>query len=235
MACTGGWMIPEVSTGGCPTTTRTARTPVRESRRRRATAGLKTMCGIRPSGHCAPNRLSSSVARPPRGPVLQAERDEGGVPAPLVRIEAREGTVEWPRQLSISTCTAAREHPSVTVGRAVVQRWHGHDHAAWRIRCTDDRQHLVHRSRQPALERQLVGRSRPPRSRPAAPPVQVAGARLEPVAVAELDVLEPRPGRRSSAANGSASSMFMWYVSAAMPTWSEPISLAERRGPGPAC
>ena len=44
-------------------------------------------------------------------------------------------------------------------------------------------------------------------------PVDVAGARLEPVGVAELHVPDPRGGL-DSADVGSASSMFMWYVSA---------------------
>ena len=37
-----------------------------------------------------------------------------------------------------------------------------------------------------------------------------------------------------SAANGSASSMFMWYVSAAIPSHGEPISV-HSAVPGPVC
>ena len=120
----------------------------------------------------------------------------------------RDGTVEWPCQLSISTCTASRSRPSVAVAERSA-RPGGHAHAAWRIRSHRDRQHLVRRAGQPALVRQLaVVADRPDRVQQRRP-VEVAGARLQPVGVADLDVPDPGPAA-TSAASGSASSMFMW-------------------------
>ncbi len=59
-ACTGGWTRPEVATAGVPGTSaeRHISGPGKYAPTR--SAGLNTMCGTRPSAHCARNRLASS-------------------------------------------------------------------------------------------------------------------------------------------------------------------------------
>ena len=55
-------MIPEVLIGGWPSTAADCQTDGPGKYASSGTAGLKAICGIRPSAHCAPNRLSSSLA-----------------------------------------------------------------------------------------------------------------------------------------------------------------------------
>ena len=55
-------MIPDVATGGAPARAAERQKVGPGKYASAGTAGLKTMCGTRPSPHCAPNRLSSSVA-----------------------------------------------------------------------------------------------------------------------------------------------------------------------------
>ena len=47
-AWTGGWMMPEVATGGCPTTSSDRQNEGPGKYASSCTAGLKTMCGIAP-------------------------------------------------------------------------------------------------------------------------------------------------------------------------------------------
>ncbi len=89
------------------------------STRRAATAGLNTMCGTRPSAHCARRAATPARAAAVAGRhVRAADRDERGVPAPLVRVEParRDGVPALPvaeqhrDRLRRSSTDASRSH-----------------------------------------------------------------------------------------------------------------------------
>ena len=59
-------MIPDVATGGLPACAEDRQNAGPGKYASSGTAGLNTMCGMRPSNHCPPHKLSSSIA-PRRG------------------------------------------------------------------------------------------------------------------------------------------------------------------------
>ena len=125
------------------------------------------MCGIRPSAHCAPNRLSSSRAARRGAQCCRPERDERRVPAPLVRIQS---SARGPSRARASS----RSAPGPRRGQLIDDQSGGpsrvavaHDHASLPHPVHRGRQHLVGRPGQSALVGQFVGRSRWPTAPPA--------------------------------------------------------------------
>ena len=131
------------------------------------TAGLKTMCGTRPSAHCAPSRVSSSRCARRGGQMAQPDRDERRVPAPLVRVQAC-ARARWrsPVQLPSSTRRARRaagarssrgrgagRSPACRRRRAEPLRRGRRHAAALRRKAGTERDGLDRVAGQPALER----------------------------------------------------------------------------------